>query len=290
MHLDKFYTHPDIAKKFVETVDRLCDFSVYDEIIEPSAGSGNISQFLPDGHIAMDLEPEESGIIQQDFFEYESSYHPLFDPKRILTIGNPPFGTGYMNPLAKRFLNHAAEFSETIAFIIPQKWHTAWKVHFQLDQKFGLYYSEVLPKNSFVADGKTYDVNCCAQIWSARPIDDLPNLRIKSRPPTSHSDFDMFLTCDNVNRLSQVREQLERGEYWEFGLKYWGKIGVCDIDTVPSTTTTHYVFKPNKPFVREILEKVDWSRYVNNMGAPNVGGKSLLVKAYVETKERLGYV
>ena len=51
-----------------------------------------------------------------------------------------------------------------------------------------------------------------------------------------------------------------------------------------------YEFKPNKPFVREILEKVDWSRYVNNMGAPNVGGKSLLVKAYVETKERLGYV
>jgi hypothetical protein len=39
--------------------------------------------------------------------------------------------------------------------------------------------------------------------------------------------------------------------------------------------------------VRDIFEQIDWSKYVSNMGAPNVGGKSLVVKAYNDKKEEL---
>ena len=42
--------------------------------------------------------------------------------------------------------------------------------------------------------------------------------------------------------------------------------------------------------VRSIFDQIDWSKYVSNMGAPNVGGKSLIVKAYIEKKEELGIV
>ena len=287
--LDKFYTSPKVAEAFITKVDEICGLSSFDQIIEPSAGNGSFLKFLPQNTIALDIKPESTRIKEQDFFEYESDYHSLFNNINVLTIGNPPFGKGYMNPLAKGFFNHAAKFSNVIAFIVPQKWHTAWKVHFQLDNSFGLYYSSVLDKDSFLLDDNPYNVNCCAQIWSKIPIKGMENLRIRKRPPTKHEDFEMFLTCDNVPSLPKVREQLQKKEYWDFALKYWGKISVCEMSEVPVETTTHYLFKSKKPYVKDILNRIDWSKYVSNMGAPNVGGKSTLVKAYEETKKTLGY-
>jgi len=283
---DKFYTVSEVAQKFVSKVNQIFPFDEFDEIIEPSAGNGTILKFLPEGSIGLDLYPEAEGIKEQDFFLYENSYCSLTNRKRILTIGNPPFGKGYMNPLAKGFFNKAAEFSEVIAFIIPAKWHTAWKIHFQLNDDFGLYYSEVLPKNSFVLDGKSYDVPCCFQIWSRVPHKTLKDIRIRQRPKTKHPDFEMFLTCDNVPALPTVREQIAKQEYWDFGFKYWGNIHVCEFSEVPVNTTSHYLIKSNQPYVREIMEMIakDWKKYVNNMGAPNLGGKSILISLYEKVK------
>ena len=285
--LDKFYTHPDIAKKFVDIIDNIFPLKNFDLILEPSAGNGNILQYLPENSIGLDIEPEAENIIKQDFFEYQSPYDPIFNNIKIACIGNPPFGSGYLNPLAKAFFNHAATFSDLIAFIVPAKWNSSWKVQFQLDKNFGLYYSEVLPKNSFLLDEKPYNVPCCMQIWSKSNPNNLENLRITQRPPTKHKDFDMFLTCDNVPKLPEVREQIRNQEYWEFALKYWGQIRVCDFNEVSPDTTTHYLFKSKKEYVRSIFEKIDWSQYVSNMGAPNVGGKSLVVKAYTDKKKEL---
>ena len=99
--LDKFYTHPDIAKKFVDAVNQYFPLSNYELVVEPSAGNGNILQYLPSGSIGLDIQPEGNNIIKQDFFEYTSPYHPLFNNISIACVGNPPFGSGYMNPLAK---------------------------------------------------------------------------------------------------------------------------------------------------------------------------------------------
>ena len=266
--LDKFYTHPDIAKKFVDIIDNIFPLKNFDLILEPSAGNGNILQYLPENSIGLDIEPEAENIIKQDFFEYQSPYDPIFNNIKIACIGNPPFGSGYMNPLAKAFFNHAATFSDLIAFIVPAKWNSSWKVQFQLDKNFGLYYSEVLPKNSFLLDEKSYNVPCCMQIWSKSNPNNLENLRITQRPPTKHKDFDMFLTCDNVPKLPEVREQIRNQEYWEFALKYWGQIRVCDFNEVSPDTTTHYLFKSKKDYVRSIFEKIDWSKYtcINRIG------------------------
>lgn len=288
--LDKFYTHPDVAKRFVEIMNQYFPLDKFDLVLEPSAGCGNILQYLPLNSIGLDLEPEADHIIKQDFFDYTSPYHPLLNNIRIACIGNPPFGSGYMNPLAKAFFNHAASFSEVIAFIVPAKWQTSWKVQFQLDKAFGLYFTEILPKNSFVFNGESYDVPCCMQIWSKVQPGNHKNLRIIERPPTKHNDFEMFLTCDNVPKLPEVREQIRNQEYWEFALKYWGQIRVCNFDEVSPETTTHYLFKSNKEYVRSIFEQIDWSKYVSNMGAPNVGGKSLVVKAYNDKKKELNII
>jgi len=288
--LDKFYTHPDIAKRFVDIINTHFPLEKYDLVVEPSAGNGNILQYLPVGSIGLDIEPESENILKQDFFKYISPYDPIFNNIRIACIGNPPFGSGYMNPLAKAFFNYAATFSELIAFIIPAKWQTSWKVQFQLDKSFGLYYSEFLPENSFLLDGQPYNVPCCMQIWSKTKPKGLVDIRIRERPPTKHKDFEMFLTCDNVPKLPSVREQIKNQEYWDFALKYWGNIHVCDFKDVSPQTTTHYLFKPHKEYVRSIFEQINWKDYVTNMGAPNVGGKSLVVKAYSDKKLDLGIV
>ena len=73
--LDKFYTHPDIAKKFVDEINKMFPLDQYDLVVEPSAGSGNILQYLPENSVGLDLAPEGDGIIQQDFFEYDPGYH-----------------------------------------------------------------------------------------------------------------------------------------------------------------------------------------------------------------------
>lgn len=290
-NFDKFYTKPTIVESFVHTVNEFFPLGDYDLIVEPSAGNGNFLDYLPPKTIALDIEPEDQRIIKQDFFTYNPDYSPLFNSIKIACIGNPPFGKGYMNPLAKAFFNHAASFSELIAFIVPAKWHTAWKIHFQLNEDFGLYYSEILPENSFILDGKSYNVPCCFQIWSKVPHKTLKDIRIRQRPNTSHPDFEMFLTCDNVPALSQVRNQIANQEYWDFGFKYWGNIHICEFNEVPVKTTSHYLIKSNQPYVREIMQIIakDWKKYVNNMGAPNLGGKSILVSLYQKVKDEKGY-
>jgi len=63
--LDKFYTHPDIAKKFVDIINDKFPLQDFDLVLEPSAGSGNILKYLPQGSIGLDLEPESENVIKQ---------------------------------------------------------------------------------------------------------------------------------------------------------------------------------------------------------------------------------
>ena len=47
MNLDKFYTSPEISKKFVEIINEKINLEDFDYVLEPSAGSGNILKYLP---------------------------------------------------------------------------------------------------------------------------------------------------------------------------------------------------------------------------------------------------
>ena len=76
--LDQFYTKPEIAKLFVKKINDLVPLVGFDVVIEPSAGTGNILQYLPEGSLAFDLEPKVSGIVKGDWFEFE--YNILENP------------------------------------------------------------------------------------------------------------------------------------------------------------------------------------------------------------------
>ena len=110
---DRFYTTPETVQKCLT----LLDFSRYDCIIEPSAGTANFTrQFPTDKRVfSYDLNPEADDIIEADWFKVDKSQFNQY--KSILVCGNPPFGQ--QNTLAVNFFNEAAKFCDTIAFILP---------------------------------------------------------------------------------------------------------------------------------------------------------------------------
>ena len=91
--LSQYFTKQKVVEKILEIVD----LEDYDLIIEPSAGDGAFSKYLPkEKTAAVDLEPKAKGIKEKDFLEFSDSISmvlPLIaEDKKILTIGNPPFG------------------------------------------------------------------------------------------------------------------------------------------------------------------------------------------------------
>lgn len=166
---DKFYTKPEIAKQCIE----MLDLNAYDEIVEPSAGNGAFSKLIP-GIMAYDLVPEDDSIIQQDFFEFDSSQIS----GKCLVLGNPAYGTN--NRLAVRFFNKAAEFANTIAFILPKSFKKD-SIKDRLNPYMHLVKEIDLPKKSFHVDGEEYDVPSVHQIWVRRDFKRSKSKKVKPK-------------------------------------------------------------------------------------------------------------
>lgn len=187
--LDKFYTKPEIAKKYID----LSDVNNYSTIIEPSAGSGAFSNQIPNC-IAYDLEPEHKNIIKQDWFLYS---HNKNDNETVLVIGNPPFGQ--QNSLAIGFINHAAIFADRVAFILPISFKKD-SVKNRINPYFHLVFEEVLPENSFTLNGENYNVKCVFQIWDKK---DTKRGIVKHENINSNKLFNYVKKTDNPDACIQ---------------------------------------------------------------------------------------
>ena len=177
--LDRFYTNPDVAKKLTSKVFEILDTSEYDIFLEPSAGGGSFLQWLPsEKRVGLDLSPANEEIIEQDFFQWK------WDPaKKYLVIGNPPFGRSCS--LAYRFFNHAAEFANAIAFLIPRTFRRV-SIQNKLNLNFHLIYDEEIPLNpcSFTPPMTS---KCCFQIWVRKS-----EKREKVILPKKHADWEFL--------------------------------------------------------------------------------------------------
>ena len=285
---DAFFTKPHIAERFVAKVDEILDIKGFDNVIEPSAGAGDIYNLLPKhNRIGVDIFPMAEDIIKSDFFKYE-----IPDGSNIF-VGNPPFGRN--SDLAIRFFNKCATNASAIAFIIPRNWVNN-RIHNHLNKDFGLYYSAILPKNSFTLDGSNYDVGCVAQIWlrtdlvddldiqpqfeswnddvSQEQIDSLvnyqdknncytprdlwssnKNLRMVTGRPKEHKDFKtcFFSPATPSNTPEFVLNQYNKSDWF---MKY---VGGRVVDDVPLDKGAHIGFFNCKKGVRKKMENIDWS-------------------------------
>ena len=66
-NLDQFYTKKEIVQRCLKIID----LTVYDKVIEPSAGNGAFFDFLPTHtKVGLDLDPQHPDIKKQDFFDF----------------------------------------------------------------------------------------------------------------------------------------------------------------------------------------------------------------------------
>jgi hypothetical protein len=145
--LDRFYTKPEVATSCLEKID----LASYDSIVEPSSGNGAFSNQIKDC-ISIDIDKDSTADFKEDFLKKD-----FFLSGRILTIGNPPFGT--QNSMAKKFLNHAAIYSTTIAFILSNSFKKVYNLN-TLNSFLHLREVFDLPKNSFLLNGEEINLPC----------------------------------------------------------------------------------------------------------------------------------
>jgi hypothetical protein len=180
--LDKFYTVPVISRKCIDQVGTYYQWDTWDLVIEPSAGNGSfLTQIPSDKRVGLDLAPEHDEIAPQDFFTYSPPIESA--KKKILVIGNPPFGR--VCSLAIRFFNHSAEWAEVIAFIIPITFRRV-SVQNKLNLNFHLIHDEDIPMTPCSFDPPMM-AKCCFQIWARKDTQ-----RSVTELSTIHEDWEFI--------------------------------------------------------------------------------------------------
>jgi len=251
--LDQFYTDPAYAQQFLATIAHAVDLAHFDHLLEPSAGTGSFYNLLDTTRrIGLDLEPKAQGIIQTNFFDWTAPAG-----KKIITIGNPPFGKSAA--LAVKFFNRAAEFSDVIAFVIPKTFRKASIIN-RLNANFHMIHDETVPDYSFIFNGTAYNVPCAGQIWQRKAT---PRAKI--------------ITL----KLEQIRSWFELVEpsKSDFAIqRVGGRAGLIrTTDRMNFSAESHYFIQAHDARVLPIFQQVDFDRVkFNTAGNPSVSPSELI--------------
>jgi hypothetical protein len=266
--LDKFYTIPTFSKKCIDKIGELYDITKWDLIVEPSAGNGSFLNQIPSNNkIGIDILPEQSNIIKQDFFDYS----PPSNKTNILVIGNPPFGK--VSSLAIKFFNYSAKWANVIAFIIPRTFRKI-SVQNKLDNTFHLVYDEEIP-NKPCCFSPQMMVKCCFQVWekkeTKRPFINLP---------TTHTDWE-FLKLGPIDIKGQPTPPLTA----DFAMRaYGGNIGEIKTEGLNELRPkSWHWFKLNidKNTLIDRFNQLDYSNSLNT-ARQNSMGRAELVALYLD--------
>lgn len=282
--LDKFYTQGEVAQKCYEFLTSKLP-EVKDKIfLEPSAGAGAFLPFL-NKYVALDILPENNdNIQQQDFLQYDSDY------KNFITIGNPPFGS--RSKLATDFFNHAAKFSDVIAFIVPVSF-MKWSVQKNLNSNFKLIDYFYLDLESFTADGKPFGVRTVFQIWIKNNSvydNNQEDKRLLKQPPIKHEDFEIW----QYNATPQAEKTVE--ENWKYatyrqGYHDYNKLFTReDYDfikfkmTDPNGKQQFFFIQPLTQEAEDIILSMDFNALAERNTSTPGFGKGDFVSYYTELK------
>jgi hypothetical protein len=266
--LDKFYTIPKVSENCLLHIGSLYKWSEWGLVVEPSAGNGSFFTRIPvDKKVGIDISPEHKDIIKQDFL----TYYPPSDIGKILVVGNPPFGK--VSSLAIKFFNHAAEWADVIAFIIPRTFRRI-SIHNKVNANFHLVFDEEIPMKpcSFTPPMM---VKCCFQIWEKNNTK-----RDIIKLPTTHDDWE-FLGFGSKDANGQPTPPCGA----DFTIRaYGGKCGeIVDKDLeLLRPKSWHWIkSKINKNTLIERFETLDYTRSLDT-ARQNSMGRGELVRIYSE--------
>lgn len=215
-NLDKLYTKDNVAL----FCTKMLDLSQFDLIIEPSAGAGAfiraINYCAYKGKIlAMDIQPEENTILIQDWLTFDIS--KLSKYKKILIIGNPPFGK--RNKLSMSFIQKACSIPnvDTIAFILPSVYnkHTNQQ---KIPLQFNLSNITTLNPESFEYENQPYKIPTCFFVFSKSSKTNLrmdPSIYVESKHffYGKKDDYDFFVMGAAPHVTKSAPEPNNRGYY-----------------------------------------------------------------------------
>ena len=182
---DQYYISPEKIPWMLNIILEKC-VPITDYFIDTAAGRGEIAVHLrkifgPNCVFAYDIDPKANFIQSENFLDHRL----LCAESTATTICFPPFGK--KGSLAIAFFNKCAKVSKFIVTVFPM---SAKKQYFQskLDPYFHITFSANLPRNSFILDGKPYNVKCCFQIWEKLEYKRKIFVQTKC-PKSSHFDF-----------------------------------------------------------------------------------------------------
>lgn len=261
--LDQFFTKTSVAEECFQflnqhTSTKNCFY------LEPSAGGGAFLSLLPaNKRLGLDLDPKLDEIQQMDFFEFSAEQLPA--KRRIIVIGNPPFGKN--SSLALRFVNKAADFASVVAFVLPctfKKDSLVQKIHPNLH----LVAELPLGPNSFEFEGQPYDVPCVFQVWEKRKTP-----RTTKMGPLTHPDFAFCAAAEA-----------------DFAIRRVGGLAGKLIENFGGySAASHYYLKSNIDVAqcKRTMQAANWDdvRHLT-AGNPSIS-KRELVRLYAEAKARL---
>ena len=156
--LDRFYTKPSIVDDLLKTIS----VEDYDVVVEPSAGTGSWSSKIEDC-LAIDIDPQHPDIMKGNFLKDEFLFDEMREENKILVVGNPPFGK--LGSGAVDFFNKAAEFADTIAFILPKSFRKE-SLQRRLNKNFWLVKDiDLYKKDYFIFEDSSWRTPCVFQVW-----------------------------------------------------------------------------------------------------------------------------
>lgn len=267
--MDKFYTKIFMVEKCLRTFEMFYRWTDFDLIIEPSAGNGNFLLKIPgDKKIGIDIEPEHKDIIKQDFLTYVLPTTYL--DKNILIIGNPPFGR--VSSLAVKFFNHAANFANVIAFIVPRTFRRI-SVQNKLNLYFHLINDEDVPLSP-CAFNPPMNAKCCFQIWERKDTERNIEILINS-----HDDWD-FIDLGPKDENGQPTPPNNA----DFVIRAYGsncgEIITTNLNTLRPKSYHWIKSNIDKQILIERFQSLDYS-ISTNTARQNSIGRGELVKLYI---------
>lgn len=281
-NLDKFYTKDEAVSKCIDFLKQYVDINNY-ICLEPSAGDGAFLSYLP-RYEAYDIAPEAENITKQDFLKFEPEH------KNYLTIGNPPFGS--RSKLAIDFFNHAAKFSDIIAFIVPVSF-MKWNVQKELSKEFCLIDYFYLDPNSFLDRNKEFSVRCVFQVWSKKGVINGIDRRLLKTPPIKHPDFEIWQYNATPQALGTVEEEWNIATYRQGYHDYNKRFTREDYEYVKRCMTGEETGKKQQFFFiktteqsQEIIDNMDFNALAERNTSTPGFGKGDFVSYYMELKER----
>lgn len=215
---DAFFTCDDVSYECIDILLKYIDISLFDLIIEPSAGDGsfiramkNHDEFKNSSILSFDIYPMKEYIKQADWLKINCDDMGAYN--NLLIIGNPPFGN--RSSMAKAFIKKSIELNASvIAFILPNIFMKEINQRF-IPNDYRLICNHSLKDDSFTIGGDKYNIPAVFQIWcnNSSIFPELDLRAIKPKQPEEYSflkrgdtsaDFTINGNSGQVKSLSEV--------------------------------------------------------------------------------------